>query len=221
MLLLLIKIRVTWEREASNSFFLSSRSFLVQKSVNLYNLTSLHTNMGTIQCLRLLQLITGGMLLFSCPVVSNSLWPHGLQHARLPCLSLSSRVCSNSCPSSWWCHPAISSSVASFSSCPQFFPASGSFPMSHLFTSGGQNIGASASVLPVNIQGLFPLGLTVWSPCCPRNSQESSLAPQFKSINSSVLSLLYGPTLILVHDYWKNHSFDYAELCRKSDVSSF
>ena len=125
-----------------------------------------------------------------------TLWPHGLQHTRFPCLSLSPRVCSNSCPSSWWCHPTTSSSVASFSSCPQSFPASGSFPMSQLFTSGGQNIGASASVLPVNIQGLFPLGLTVWSPCCPRDSQESSPAPQFKSINSPVLSLLYGPTHI-------------------------
>ena len=80
---------------------------------------------------------------------------------------------------------------------PQSFPASGSFPVSQLFTSGGQTIGASASasVLPMNIQGWFPLGLTVWSPCSPRDSQESSPAPQFKSINSSALSLLYGPAL--------------------------
>ena len=101
-------------------------------------------------------------LLFSCSVVSNSLWLHGLQHIRLPCLSLSPRVCSNSCPSSWWCHPIILSSVIPFS-CLQSFPASGSFPRSQFFTSGGQSVGASAlaSVLPVNIQGWFPLGLTI------------------------------------------------------------
>ena len=102
------------------------------------------------------------LFLFSRQVVSNSLPPHGPQHAKFPCPSLSPRVCSNSCPSSWWCHSAISSSVAPFSSCPQFFPASGSFPMSQLFASGSQIIGASASVSvrSVNIQGWFPLGLT-------------------------------------------------------------
>ena len=130
------------------------------------------------------------LLLFSYLVVSNSLWCHRLQHARLPCPSLSLRVCSNSHPSSWWCHSTISSSVTLFSSCSQPFPVSGSFPVSQLFESGGQNIGASASasVLPMNIQDWFPLGLTNWSPCCPRDSQRSSQAPQFKSINSSVLS---------------------------------
>ena len=92
-----------------------------------------------------------------------------------------------------------------FSSCPQSFPESGSFPMSQLFASGGQSIGASASasVLPVNIQTWFPLGLTGSSLFCPRDSQESSPAPQFKSIHSSKLSLLYGPALTSVHDYWK------------------
>ena len=103
--------------------------------------------------------------------------------------------------------PNISSSVVRFSSCPQSVSPSGSFPMSWLFASGGQSIGASAAVLPMNIQGLFPLELTGWSPCCPRDSQESSPAPQFKSINSLPLSCLYGPTLTSVHDYWKNHSF--------------
>ena len=94
--------------------------------------------------------------------MSNSLWLHELQHTRLLCPSLSPGVCSNSCPLSWGCHPTISSLVALFSACPQSFPASGSFLMSRLFTSGGQNIGmsASASVLPMNIQGWFPLGLT-------------------------------------------------------------
>ena len=93
-------------------------------------------------------------------------------------------------------------SVTPFSSCPQSFPASGSFPMSQLFKSGGQSIGTSTSVLPMNIQGWFPLGWLVWSPCSPRDSQESS-TPQFKSINSSMFSLLYGPTLPSIHDYWK------------------
>ena len=100
------------------------------------------------------------LLLFSRSVVSNSLRPHGLQHTRLPCPSPSLGVCSNSCPLSWWCHPIISSSVIPFSSCLQSFPASGSFPMSQFFSSGGQSIGASASasVLPMNIRNWFPLG---------------------------------------------------------------
>ena len=94
--------------------------------------------------------------------MSDSLWPYGLQHPRLSCPSLSSGVCSSSCPLSWWWHPTISSSVAPFSSCPQSFPASRSLSMSQLFISDGQSIGASAltSVRPVNIQGWFPLGLT-------------------------------------------------------------
>ena len=93
--------------------------------------------------------------------MSDSLGPHELQHARLPCPSPSAGVCSNSCPLSWWCHPTISSSVVPFSACQKAsFPASGSFPVSRLFASGGQSIGASASVLPLNIQGWVPLGLT-------------------------------------------------------------
>ena len=104
------------------------------------------------------------LLLFNCLVVSHSLWPHGLQHTMPPCPSLSPRVGSNSCPLSRWCHPTISSSVAPFFSCPQSFPASGAFPMCLLFASGGQRIGvsASASGLPMNIQGWFPLGWTSW-----------------------------------------------------------
>ena len=95
-------------------------------------------------------------------VVSNSLWPHGLQHTRLPCPSPFPRDCSNSCPLSQWCHPTISTSAVCFSSCLQSCPASGSFLMSWIFASGGQSIGASASasVLSMNIQGWFPLGLT-------------------------------------------------------------
>ena len=101
-------------------------------------------------------------LQFSCSVVSHSLLPHGLQHTRPPCLSPTPRVYSNSCPLSQWCHPTISSSVIPFCSHLQSFPASGSFQMNQFFASGGQSIGvsASASVLPMNIQDWFPLGIT-------------------------------------------------------------
>ena len=101
---------------------------------------------------------------FSRSVVSGSLQPHVVQHTRLPCPSPTPETCSNSHPLSWWCHPTISSSVVPFSSLPQSSPASGSFQMSHFFTSGGQSIGVStlASVLPMNIQDWFPLGWTDW-----------------------------------------------------------
>ena len=101
---------------------------------------------------------------FSRSVVSDSLWPHEPQHTRPPCPSLTPRVHPNPCPSSWWCHPTISSSVVPFSSCSQSFPASGSFQMSQLFASGGQSIGVSAvaSVLPINTQDWSPLGWTGW-----------------------------------------------------------
>ena len=101
---------------------------------------------------------------FSHSVMSNSLQPHGLQHARPPCPSPTPGVYPNSCPLSWWCHPTISSSVFPFSSCPQSFPASGAFPVSQFFASGGQSIGASAStsVLPMNTQDWSPLGWSGW-----------------------------------------------------------
>ena len=106
---------------------------------------------------------------FSRSVVSDSLWPHEAQHARPPCPSPTPRVHSNSCPSSRWCHPAISSSVVLFS-CPQSFPASGSFQMSQFFASGGQSIGVSVStsVLPKNTQDWFPLGWTGWISLLPK-----------------------------------------------------
>ena len=99
---------------------------------------------------------------FSCSVMSNSLWPRGLQHARPPCPSPTPRVYSDSCPPCQWCHPAISSSVVPFSSCPQSLPASGSFPMSQLFKSSSQRIAVSVStsVFPMNIQDWSPLGWT-------------------------------------------------------------
>ena len=101
---------------------------------------------------------------FSCSVMSDYLRLHESQHTRPPCPSPTPGVYLNSCPLSWWCHPAISSSVVPFSSCPQSLPASGSFPMSQLFASGGQSIGVSASmsVLPMNTQDWFPLGWTGW-----------------------------------------------------------
>ena len=140
-------------------------------------------------------------------ILSDSLWPHELQHSSPPCPSPTPRVYSNSCPSSRWCHSAISSSVVPFSSCPQSLPASGPFPISQLFAWGGQSIGVSvsASVLPMNTQDWSPLE---WTGCSPRDCQESSPKPQFKSINSSVLSFLHSPTLTSIYDYWKNHSLD-------------
>ena len=147
---------------------------------------------------------------FTHSVLSDSSRPHGPQHARPPCPSPTPGVYSNSSPSSLWCHPTISSSVIPFSSCLQSFPASGSFPMSQLFTSGGQRIGVSAStsVLPMNTQGLSPLGLTGWI-----SLQSNGLSRVFsnitvQSISSSVLSFLYSPPLTSIHDYWKNHSLD-------------
>ena len=127
------------------------------------------------------------------------------------------------CPSSWWFHPTISSSVNLFSSCLQSFPVTGLFLMSEFFTSVGQSIGGSisASVLPVNIQVWFPLGWLGGSPCSPRDSQESCPTPQFKTINSSLITILYGPTVTSIHDNWKNHSFDYTELFQQSNLSTF
>ena len=131
--------------------------------------------------------------------------------ARQASLSITnSWVYSNSCPLSQWCHPTISSSVVPFSSHLQSFLASGSFPMSQFFASGGQTIGAwaLASVLPMNIQDWFPLGLTGLIFLKSNELSRVFPTPQFKDINSSTLSFLYGPTLTSICDYWKNHSFD-------------
>ena len=153
--------------------------------------------------------------------MSNSLWPHGLQHAKLPCPSPSPRASSNSCPLSRWCHPTIPSSVVPFFSCPQSFPASGSFLMSGLFMSGGQSTGASASVLPMNIQDWFHLGCVGLISLQFKGLSRAFFNTTVKSRNSSTFSLFYGPTLTSIHDYWKNHSFDYTDLCWESKVSAF
>ena len=146
-------------------------------------------------------------------VVSNSLWPHRLQHA--PCPSPNHGVDPNSCTLSLWCHPTISSSVSPFSSCLQSFQVSGYFPVSQFFASDSQSIGVShsTSVLSMTLRTDLLSGgpdpkVQLWSPFSPRDSQESSSTPQFKSINSSALSFLYSPTLTSIHDYWKNDSFD-------------
>ena len=159
---------------------------------------------------QLVQVIYLSSVQFSHSVIFDCLRPYGLQLARLPCPSPTPRAYSNSCPSCRWCHPTISSSVVPFSSRLQFFPASGSFQMNQFFASGGQSIGvsASASALPMNIQDWFPLGWTGWISLQFKGLWESSPTPQFKSINSSVLSFLYSPTLTSIHDHWKNHSFD-------------
>ena len=156
-----------------------------------------------------------------CLVMSDSLWPHGLQHARLLCPSPSPRACSNWCPLSWWCHPAISSSVIPFT-CLQSFPALGSFLTSWLFTSGGQSIRTSASVLPMNIQDWFLLELTGWI-----------------SLQSKGLSRVFSNTTVQMHQFfstqpslWSNshiHNMTTGKtialtrqtLCWQSNVSAF
>ena len=151
-----------------------------------------------------------GSVQFSRSVMSNSLRPQEPQHARPPYPSPAPRLYPNSCPLSRWHHLTISSSVTPFSSCLQSFPTSGSFQMSQLFASCGQNIGLSASIsiLPMNFQDWSPLQWTGWISLQSKGLSRVFPTPQFKSINSSVLSFLYSPTLTSIHDHWKNHSFD-------------
>ena len=163
------------------------------------------------------------LLLLSCPVVSDSLRPHGLQPARPFCPSPLPEVCPSSRPLHWWCHAAISSSDTLFSFCPQSFPASRTFPMSWLFTSDDQNTGASASPsdLPMSIQGSFPLRLTSLIFLLSKGPQECSPAPQFQSINSSALCLLSGPGFRTIHDHWEDLRLEYMDLFWQSNVSAF
>ena len=143
-------------------------------------------------------------------VVSDSLRPRGLQHARPPYPSPTARVYPNPCPLSQWCHPTISSSVIPFSSCPQSFPASRSFQMSQLSTSGGQSIGVSAStsVLPMNTQDWSPSEWTTWISLQSKGLSRVFSNTTVQNINSSVLGFLHSPTLTSIHDHWKNHSLD-------------
>ena len=148
--------------------------------------------------------------------MSSSLWPHRWQrlhrwqHVRLSCPSPSPEACSNSCPLNQWCHPTVSS-VIPFSSCLQSFPASGSFQMSKLFSSGGQSIGvsASASVFPMNTQAWLPLGLTGLI-----SLQSKGLSRVFSNTavqKHQYSGILNGPTLTSIYDYWKNCSFGYMD----------
>ena len=136
--------------------------------------------------------------------MSDSLQLHGLQYAKPSCPSPTSRVCSNSCPSSWWCHPIISSSVVPFSSCLQYFPASRSFQMSQFFTSDGQSIGASASasVFPMIIQDWFPLGWTSWITLLSKGLSRVFCNTTAQKHQFFVSSFLYGATLTSTHDHW-------------------
>ena len=150
------------------------------------------------------------LLLFSLSVMSNSLWLHARQHSRLPCPSLTPRTCSDSCPLSQWCHPTILSSDVRFSSCLQSFPASWSFLMSQLFVSGGQSTGvsASASVLPMNIQDWFTLGLTSLISLQSKEfsrvfSNTTVQKHQFLGVQPSLWSSSHIHTWLL-----ENHSFD-------------
>ena len=142
--------------------------------------------------------------------MSNSLWPQGLQHARLACPSLSPGVCSNSCPLSQWCHPTISSSVTPYS-CPQSSQHQGIFQWVSSVHQVAKYWSFSFSISPSNECSELISFRIDWFDflACSRDSRESSPAPQFESISSSALSFLYCPALASVHDYWKNHSFDY------------
>ena len=153
---------------------------------------------------------TASSVQFSRSVVSDSLWSHESQHTRPPCPSPTPGVHSDSHPLSQWCHPAISSSVVPFSSCPQSLQASESFPMSQLFTWGGQSIGVSAlaSFLPKNTQDWSPLEWTGWISLQSKGLSRVFSNTKFKTINSSALSLLHSPTATYTHDHWKNHSLD-------------
>ena len=148
---------------------------------------------------------------FSHLVVSDCLQPHRLQHSRLPYPSPIPGACSDSCLSSRWCHPTISSSLVPFFSHLQSFPASGSFPVKSVLCHQVATV-LEFQLQHQSLQWIFRTNFLqdwlVGSPCSPRESQASSPIPQFKSINSLVLSFLYSPTLTSIHEYWKNHSFD-------------
>ena len=154
--------------------------------------------------------------------MSNSLQPHEQQHSRPPSSSPIPVVYPNLCPFSRWCHPTISSSVVPFSSCPRSFPASGSFQMSQLFTSGGQSNGVSASTwaLSMNTQD-WSLGWTGWISLQSKGLSRLFSNTTVQKHQFSVLTFLYSPTLTSIHDYWKKQSFDKTDLCWQSNVSAF
>ena len=186
----------------------------------LWRLLSLRHWLVNMDLLKMLFVVVAQML---SPVLLF-LQPHELQHARLPCPLLSPGVCSNSCSLSWWCHPTFSASVTPFSPCPQSFPASGSFPGSQLFASGGQIIGASASA---SASGLPTFRVLIsfridWFDLAVQGTLQSLL--QCHNLKASILRCSAFFMVQLSHPYMttgKNHSFDYLGLCRQSDVSAF
>ena len=153
---------------------------------------------------------------FSRSIVSESLWPHGLQHIKLLCPSPSPTACSNSRPSSWWCHPTLSSSVVPFSSCPQSSPALVFSSESALLIRWPKYWRFSFSISPSNeYSGLISVRIDWYDLLAVQGTLKSLLQPQFKGINSSVLSFLYGPTVTSIHDCWKNHNWLYRPLSAK------
>ena len=160
-------------------------------------------------------------MLFSCSVVSDSLWPHVLQHPRIPCPSLFPRVCSDSCPSSWWCHPAISSSIV-FSSCLQSFPASGSLLMA-LHINWSKYWSFSFNMSPSNEHpGLISFRMD-WLDLLAVQGTLKILLQHHSSKAARILrpSAFFIVQLTTTHDYWKNHIFGYTDLCQQSNVSAF
>ena len=182
--------------------------FMVLLGINLFKKSTFFFNLRS--CCSNYLIVKSSFSQFSRSIISNSLQLNGLQHARLPCPSPTSRACSNSCPSSQWCHSTISSLVITFFSCLQSTTAPGSFPMSQFFVSGGQSIGVSvsASVLPMNIQDWFPLGWTGWISLQSEGLSRIFSGNTVQKYQSSMLSFLYGPTVTSMYDYWKNNSFD-------------
>ena len=160
---------------------------------------------------------------FSCSVVSDSLWSHGLQHPSLPCPSPIPEACSNSCSLSQWCHPTISSSVIHFSACLQSFPASGSFLMSQLFAFRWPEYWSfSFSISPSNeCSGLISFRIDWFDLLAARGTLRSLL--QHHSLKVSILwcSAFFSSTLTSIHDYWKTHSFHYMDFCWQSNISAF
>ena len=163
------------------------------------------------------------LLLLSCQVMSNSLRPRGLQHTRFPCPSPSPRVWSDSCSLSPWCHPTISYSVTLLSFCPQSFPASGSFPMTWLFMLVPKYWSLSFSISPSNeYSWLISLRINWFDLFAVQGfSRVFSNTTIQKHLFFGTQCSFHSPTLTSVHDYWKNHSFDYMDLCQQSDVSAF
>ena len=154
--------------------------------------------------------------------MSHSLWPQELQHTRLPCPPPTPKACSNSSPLSWWCHPTISSSVVPFSSCLKLCQHQGLFKWVSSSHQVAKYCSFSFSVSPSNeYSALISFRIDWLDLLAIQGTLKSSPISQFKSINSSVLSLLYGTTLTSIHDYWKNHSFDYTHLYQQINVSAF